>query len=353
METQSLELPSLSSDIINPLEEPTWDERVLALPEATVFYSRSWCEVLRESYGFTPCYFVANDSHRIAMVLPMVEVDSKLTGRRGVALPFTDQLSILGSPADARACFERVKQHGKQRRWKYVEIKGKCEVIPEAVPAVAFWGHRLSLNRSPESLFSALSSSTRRAIRKAQQNDIHVEHSSSIQALNEYYALHCLTRKRHGQPPQPRSFFASIHGRMLAQNRGLVTLARVRGHAVAGAVFFHFGKNVVYKFAASDFNHQHLRPNNLVLWETIKWLCCNGFETLDLGKTSLLNPGLRNFKLGFGTQEYPIEYLRFNLQKDRFTQCSDGTAGLPSRVFKLMPSILLRMVGHVLYRHVA
>ena len=76
--------------VVNPLSIPDWNERILAFPECTVFHTAEWCRLLVETYGHRPCYLQLQDEAGIAALLPMIEVNSWLTGKRGVCLPFAD-----------------------------------------------------------------------------------------------------------------------------------------------------------------------------------------------------------------------------------------------------------------------
>jgi lipid II:glycine glycyltransferase (peptidoglycan interpeptide bridge formation enzyme) len=122
---------------------------------------------------------------------------------------------------------------------------------------------------------------------------------------------------------------------------------------VAGAVFFHFGKTAIYKFGASNEAFQHLRANNLVMWEAIKWHAMRGFAVLDFGRTSLGNEGLRRFKLGWGTRERRIDYFRYDQRKSGFVTARDESSGWHNRIFRILPVSLSRLVGAASYRHVA
>jgi len=50
----------------------------------------------------------------------------------------------------------------------------------------------------------------------------------------------------------------------------MVVLASFDQENVAGAIYFHLGEKAVFKYGASDKKFQHLRANNLVMWEAIK-----------------------------------------------------------------------------------
>ena len=121
----------------------------------------------------------------------------------------------------------------------------------------------------------------------------------------------------------------------------------------AGAVFFHSGKTAVFKFGASDETLQHLRANNLVMWQAIRWHAQRGFTLLDFGRTSLENEGLRRFKLNWGSQERRIDYVRYDCQTGSFVTGRDEALGWHNRLFKILPVAFGRLIGAALYRHAA
>ena len=83
----------------------------------------------------------------------------------------------------------------------------------------------------------------------------------------------------------------------------------------------------------------------------MKWLARNGVKSLHLGKTSLANEGLRKFKLSLGAIEERIDYVKFDLRRDRFVVEADGIAGWHNRIFRMLPVFISRVVGELLYKH--
>jgi hypothetical protein len=281
-----------------------------------------------------------------------MEVDSWLTGRRGIALPFTDECAPLCQSAqDFRPLFQSAVELGRAHGWKSIELRGGRHFLADAPASLAFYGHRLDLAAGGTRLFEGMDGSARQAVRKAEKDGVTVEVSQTPAAVRDFYSLQCLTRKRHGLPPQPYSFFLNIWRHILSQNQGMVVLAGWRGAKIAGAVFFSLGGRAIYKYGASDFRRQHLRPNNLVMWEAMKWLVRNGAVSLHLGKTSPGNGGLRKFKLNLGAVEEPIEYVKFDLRRNRFEVETDGIAGWHNRVFRVLPVFMSRQAGKLLYKH--
>lgn len=281
-----------------------------------------------------------------------MEVDSWLTGRRGIALPFTDDSEpFCPDEASFKKIFQGAVEFGKSRGWKYLDCRGGRKFFDGVPASLLFYGHSLDLASGEEKLFARLEGSVRRAIRKAEKDGVTVEIAQDLAAVKTFYLLHCKTRKKHGLPPQPFSFFLNIHKHILSHDLGVVVLARRQKTPIAASVFFHLGDRAIYKYGASDESFQHLRGTNLVMWEAIKWHARRGVKKLHFGKTSVANEGLRRFKLGWGTREEEIGYFKYDLRKNIFATASDEAFGWHNRIFQLLPSFASRMAGNMLYKH--
>jgi hypothetical protein len=339
---------------LDPLEFPGWDKLIRSRPDASFFHGASWARVLHDTYGHVPHYFCARQGDRLCAALPVLEVNSPVTGKRGVSLPFTDECGCLSEDANsAREVFREAIDFGRRRGWRYLECRGGRNVSETCPPSLSFFGHVLAMAGGEERLFRRLDSSVRRAIRKAESAKVEVVISRTFDSLQTYYSLHCRTRKKHGLPPQSFTFFRNIFEHVLARGQGFIAEARHENKPVAAAVFFHDDNKAIYKFGASDPAYQHLRANNLIMWQAIKWYSANRYASLHFGRTSLANEGLRRFKLGFGTAEHRIDYFKYDLRKDDFVADRDKVFGWFNGVFRLMPMPVSRMVGRLLYRHLS
>lgn len=343
---------------VNPLEQSGWDDLVAEHPQATFFHGTAWARVLRDTYGHAPMYFCRLAGGRLEALLPVMEVSSPWTGRRGVSLPFTDlcpplrSLASLSSP-DHEDLFTHALEHGRLRRWKYLECRGGAAPIRQATPSLAFYGHTINLDAAAPALFARLGDSVRRGIRKSEAAGLSVKFGNDLAALRTYYDLHCQTRRRHGLPPQPFRFFENIGRHVLQPGHGWVVSVERDGRPLASAIFFHFARQALYKFGASDYAFQHLRPNNLLMWEAIKYYATHGCASLHLGRTSLAHGGLRHFKLGFGAHEERLDYFRYDFARAAFVADVDRVGGWFNPVFRALPRPLLRLAGAVLYPHLS
>jgi hypothetical protein len=282
-----------------------------------------------------------------------MEVNSFLTGRRGVSLPFTDYCDpIVNGDIQFKDLLDYVIEYGKKSGWKSLEIRGGQNHFRSVSPSSNYLGHVIDLGENEEEIFYGLKDSVRRNIKKANREGVEVGIFNSIESVREFYRLNCLTRREHGLPPQPFHFFKKIYDHVISKNLGMVVLASLGQENVAGAIYFHFGEKAVYKYGASDKKFQHLRANNLVMWEAIQWYSQNGYKNLCFGRTERENQGLIQFKSGWGTTEQQINYYRYDLNKGSFVPGSSKVTGFHNKIFRNMPLLLLKRVGSVLYKHV-
>jgi hypothetical protein len=338
--------------MVNPLEYPGWDLLLAAHSQASIFHGTGWARVLQQTYGHTPVYICRFDGQQLSELLPIMEVSSRWTGRRGVSLPFTDFCPALKPiDQDGQALYEAAMDMGRLRRWKYLECRSSSDGWAGASPSLEFYGHVIDLTPGVDALFKHLDSAVRRGIRKAEAAGLQADFSTSSEAMETYYALHCRTRRRHGLPPQPFRFFENIQRHVLDAGQGFIATVRLKDQPLAAGFFFTYGRQALYKFGASDFAFQQLRPNNLMMWAGIRHSAAKGFSTLHLGRSSLANEGLRRFKLALGAMEETMRYCRYDFSSRGFVADADRTEGWFNLVFARLPLPLLRLAGRILYPH--
>jgi len=343
---------SMELAAFNPITYPGWDGLLQTHPQAGFFHTSTWARVLAESYGYRPHYVTLTENGRLVGLVPLMEIDSLLTGRRGSALPFTDACEPLARDAgDFRRLFAAVVARAVQARWRTIELRGGGEFLNGSPTASEFLVHTLMLGDDEEAVTRGFHATTRRNVRKSAGDEITVRRSISREAMVAYYRLHCATRRRHGLPPQPWRFFASIQRRVLATGGGFIMLAASGGRPAAGAVFFHFNGSAIYKFGAYDPRFRHLRPNNRVMWEAIRWCCRNGIRRLSLGRTEPGDQGLLQYKKSWGAASHRLAYYRYDVKRGALTsRPSPVRSSYP--VLRILPSGLLRLAGSLLYRHI-
>ena len=337
---------------LDPLADPEWDRLVASHPDAGPFHRAAWARVLVRTYGHRPLYLACHQAGRLIALIPVMEVRSVITGRRGVCVPFADYCGPLyfagGTPGMA---LDVLSSLARERHWQYFEIRDAPRPEPSASAAASFLAHSLDLRGGPDKLFAGFASSVRRALRKGERGDLEVEIRPDREALLAFYRLHVRTRRRHGLPPQSLAFFLNVYEEIIKSGLGSLVMASDGSQPVAAAIFFHYGAQSLYKFGASDERLQATRANNLVMWTGIRLMAEQGFQSLHFGRTSSGNEGLRRYKLGWGTVETILDYYRFDPRAASWMIGRDATSGAHNAVFSRLPLSLNRMLGWVLYAH--
>jgi GNAT acetyltransferase-like protein len=339
--------------VVDPRFFDSWDKLLSSSPKSSIFHSSCWAKALAESYDYTPVYFIIVRNGILAGLIPCMEVDSIITGKRGVSLPFTDCCEpIIDDEVDLQNLLSALLVYGKKHRWKYIELRPGDALPCRYAPSSSYIEHTLDLSQDSKDISLRMRSSTMRNVKKAEGSGIKIEIGASYDILKEFYRLNCLTRKEHGLPPQPFLFFEKIYEHIIFQKHGVVVLARHQNVVIAGAVYFHFGEKALYKYGASDKRHLYLRANNLIMWETIQWYKSQGYKELSFGRTESENKGLLQFKGGWGARESPIYYYKYNLNHDAFVKDKLKIRGMHNWIFSRMPVPMLKIVGSMLYRHI-
>jgi CelD/BcsL family acetyltransferase involved in cellulose biosynthesis len=337
---------------LDPIADPAWMELLERSPGAQAFHHPGWLELLRDQYGYTTHAVCVEEAGQLVAGLPVARVESRLTGRRHVALPFTDNcppvLAAGADPASLGALGEALSDERDQTGLD-LHVHGELREIPGAALQQRFYAHLLPLAADVTEVERHFSKSqVRRGIKRAVREGLVATRRTDRAGLDLFYGLHVGTRRRLGVPTQPRSFIRSFAS-LFEQGLGFVQLVELDGRAIAAGVFLTFNKTMIYKYGASDARELGRRPNNLLFMETIRFGCESGYRTLDFGRTDLDNEGLRAFKRSWGAEEVPLSY----------TFLGDGSPSLgTSRARALMATVIRnsppsvgRLIGRSLYRH--
>jgi CelD/BcsL family acetyltransferase involved in cellulose biosynthesis len=341
----------------DPRETPSWDRFVAACPDGTVFHTSAWAEVLAETYSYEPRYFAAvNDSGDIVAGVPTMLVKSRITGRRMIGLPFSDACAPLleGGEDDGRV-LDALLEDYRAQGCAYIELRGgSSEGLAErGFRSFAFLRHEISLEPPLDEIESGFSSAKRRARNRALNEGLAVVKSTALEDMRALYGLYVSTRRKHGLPPAPFSFFENIQRFLIDRGMGCLLLAKWQEKTVAADLLLWHNSRLFYKFNVWDTRFQELRPNDLLLWEAIrlgKELSLTGF---DLGRCEFENEGLRRFKKGWGGQESALPYFFYPEVRGFAAEAgASRSQAILSSFIRRTPTAVLSRLG-AFYGHLA
>ncbi|WP_183362221.1 GNAT family N-acetyltransferase [Geomonas limicola] len=306
-----------------------------------------------ETYHYHPVYLMLTEQETFCGCLPIMEVDSIFTGKRGVCLSFSDCCgAVAKNKEEFRMLLESVLALGGMSGWRYIQFRGEQYLADQACDE-AYAYHELELLSDEAKMHSRLRKGTSSSIRKAEREGVTITISQSLDDILGFYRLHCLTRRRLGLPPQPSSFFEKLHTHVINENLGFTVLARYKQKTVAGLICLNFADQAVWKYGASDDTYKHLSANNLVLWETIKACAARGFRSLSMGRTDLDNDGLISFKNGWGATKTSVGYYRYDFESNGFVSRSKNSRKIQyQKILRYLPVDVLRVIGEFAYKHI-
>jgi CelD/BcsL family acetyltransferase involved in cellulose biosynthesis len=348
---QSRGSKAIALEILDPTRDERWDCLAKTHPDCLPFHCAGWARVLERTYGHAPVYLRFHRDDETVALIPMMEVRSPFTGRRGVSLPFSDFCQpLIWNHIEPSELFAVLSCLAARRSWKYCELRVLAKT-PNNTSGREFYHHSIRLAKTDAETWQQFASSVQRAIRRGAKEGAHAEITSSWTAMLDFYNLHVATRRRHGVPPQGKAFFRHIHEEMIQKGDGFLTIVRSGRQPVAASVFLISGQTAVYKFAASDEKHQRCRGNNLAIWEAIKFLVGRNCQTLDFGRTDQTDSGLRRFKLSWGAKEDGILHVRCGSQGDPENPPARSRGELHKKIFSKLPLAVNRVAGAAIYPH--
>ena len=342
----------MSIAIIDPLTDSRYRTFIEQHPQATIFHTPEWMQVLADSYRFKSVAYAVLNNDSITGIIPFCETKNITGKKRLVSLPFSDFCNPLFDDSNHFfEAFNAVKNHAQNQKWKYLELRGgDIYFTEEATPYTTIFTHTIDLHLEENTLFSSLRSSTQRNIRKAERAKLEYSFESSYSAVLQFYHLNCMTRREHGVPPQPLTFFKNLYKIVIEKKMGGIALISFNKNIIAAGVYLFFNGYAFYKYGASDKQFQHLRPNDALMWNSIKYCRNRGVKSLNLGRTELHHTGLLQFKRGWNSIESTKKYYRISVPSWLFiTDTHQNNIQLFSKIVIKMPIVFLRLLGKIIY----
>jgi CelD/BcsL family acetyltransferase involved in cellulose biosynthesis len=345
---------------VDPLKDSRWDELVKRHPRASLFHSSAWLRALSRTYGYTPAAYTTSAPDEVmANGMVFCRVESWLTGRRLVSLPFSDHCDpLIDAPADLDTITAALEKEIFRDEWRYMEMRPlrRLELVtalPQA--SIPYTFHLLDLSPDVETLYrNCHKNSTQRKSLRAEREGLRYREGRDQELLDYFYTLQANTRKRHSRPPQPKQWFNN-----LIEGMGDALKIRVAFHGnrpVAAVITICHKDTMVYKYGGSDPDSNKLGGVHMLLWRAIQEAKSSGLRFFDFGRSEVTHEGLITFKKRWGATQSDLIYSRYGLSDEVAHMFESSGTNWKSKVahylLSHMQPSLLSMAGRVLYRHV-
>ena len=342
--------------------DPTKDLRWVALvekhPHASVFHSVAWLQALRNTYGYEPVVFTTSPPDaELKNAIVFCRIESWLTGRRLVSLPFSDHCEPLcDSSQDVAVLLSSIRSIMNIQKWKYVELRPVSLDFAEIgdgagfVPCATHFVHTLDLRPDLSEIFHGLDKdSVQRRIQRAERAGLIEKCGRSDDLLEDFYNLFVMTRGRQHVPPSPRVWF-----RNLIDCLGDAMEFRVaykQETPVAAILTLRFKNIIYYKYGCSDSRFNRFGATPWLFWRAITSAKSHGVHEFDLGRTEQDNRGLLQFKNHWVPQPRQLTYWRYP-NAPPIDSAGDWKWKLAKGAFSRLPDRCLTLAGRLLYRHI-
>ena len=292
-----------------------WDDFVTASDDAWLFHLSDWMAI--ESERAESFAFSVQEGTRLIAVFPLYMstrryggvIPSRVlhTGRGRAGPAFHPELEVSRRTAIGRDMFSHIdgvaRRHGVDRvevRLPTLAPNHLPPLRPNDDPLTRYftpvqlkYGRQwtpatvvdkiVRLDRCEDDLFSDLDRDCRNAVRKAKKNGVAVVEATRREDMDEYHRLHIQTLGRSGGHGEPLSSFQTLWDRFGRSGRMAVLFAEEGGRRIGAIILLCFREAVTYWAGASDRSFQHLRPNNLLLWEALRWAKQRDFRWFEVG----------------------------------------------------------------------
>jgi hypothetical protein len=338
---------------IDPLKDTRWAEFIAGNDKSSVFHTPAWLEALRRTYGYPAMvYTTSGPTNALSNGVVLCRVNSWITGRRLVSVPFSDHCEpLVDNDVDLRAIVDELTRQVSNRSVGYVELRPlTLHSFPDSNIQSSYAFHSLCLSHTPADILRQThKTSVQQPIKRAEREGLVYEIGTSETLLSSFYRLMIQTRRRHQAPPQPLQWFRNLIATMGDSLQ--IRVAFKESSAIAAILTLRHKNTLVYKYGCSDSTFQNLGGIQFLLWKAILEAKALGLDQLDFGRSDTDNPGLITFKDRWGAKSGELKYPRWS-RKDSPSQGKNRSRGLAKHLVGALPDSVMQIAGRILYRHV-
>ena len=182
--------------------------------------SSSWRVTYR--YDFAAAC-VVDDGGRIVAGLPWGRIESRLTGRRLVALPFSDACEPLTDGASVEELARAIDEH-RRATGLGLEVRWLMDSLSEGVAVHRYWRHTLPLESDADAVHKRARSGIRRGASKARREGLTFERRTDQQRARRLLPA----SPEDAQAPGSADAAEAVHRRVPAAVRARARVRRAR-----------------------------------------------------------------------------------------------------------------------------
>lgn len=300
-----------------------WDEFVTAHPDANFLQSWDFYEFYF-SRGFDIVRRGIYDENNQLVGVYAGEVEPAKRGRH---------LAVAGGPIFdwtnqevKNLIFSDMRQQAKKLKCTFVRVRPQLQNTPENAKIFQQLGFRkapmylsvefagvLNLENSEEEILKNMRQRLRRALRKAEKNQITIEKTSDPKAIHDFYQIELQTAKRHDFYAFSEDFLTKQFAAFAKNDEAVLYIAKLNGEILAENFMIFYGNEASYHYGVSSELGTKYSGAPLLHMEAMRDARKRGIKRynfwgiVDENDTKHRFYGVSVFKRGFGVEE--LKYL--------------------------------------------
>jgi serine/alanine adding enzyme len=281
-----------------------WQRYLQTSPQATFAHELGWRNVVAKTYEHTPYYFMAMEGHSVEGVLPLFLIRSRVFGKFLATAPYLSYGGLLAKdPTVASALVNAASELAQAVRAKYVEIRGLQQVGHTLSLKNKYCTLVLPLTSSAETLWKQFEGRARKAVSKARRSGLAVVRGHHlVEVFAEVLSRHM---RDLGTPFHRTPFYRNILAEFPDQSE--ILMVHRAGQYLGGLLLVTSKGTISPLYGGALTEYRLLSPMSLLIWETIRYGCEQGFACLDFGR-SRWESGTFLFKRQWAARPIPLSY---------------------------------------------
>lgn len=349
-----------SSGAWSPEVWAAWDDYVRRHPAGTFCHLSGWGRVVERTFHHRPVHLYVEREGRIAGVLPLFHVSSRLFGSMLVSSPNAVYGGALADDEPARRLLlEEAKKLAVELQVNYLELRDQGEPAtmdgallqdsPEFREKELYVSFEHPITTDEEALMKTFPRDVRTMIRKGIKNGLNGERGRE-EMLDDFYDVYALSLRNLGTPVFPKKLFAGFLREF--PNDSDILLIRQNGRVAGAVLSFYFRGYVMPYYAGAYAEFYRAGINNLMYWELMRSAAARGYLNFDFGR-SKLGTGAFEFKRGWGMKMRPLPYRFFLVRSQEMPNLNPTNPKfeLMIRIWKKLPLGVTRLLGPMIVRN--
>ena len=289
-----------------------WNSTLQQFPDRTICQSPAWLDFLAETQRGEIVIAALHEGNSVLGYFSGLMI--KRFGLRILGSPFpgwsTAYMGLVLKPEVLRMeALEALQRFAfcdlRCVHLEFMDRNLSANALGDRYPFLSYDGFEIDLSRDEDELFRSFSYDCRHCARKAMRLGVVIEEASDAAFVDDYYSqLTDVFSKQRLIPTYGKDRVSALI-RHLQPTGNLLLLRAIDadGHCIATLISVGMHNRAEVWSGASWRTYQHLRPNELLVWHTIRYWKNRSVQFLDLG-------GAGEYKRRYGGYKISVPWIR-------------------------------------------